>query len=163
MPALASGFTQSVKQRALYPHRVMRIGAGLLYNGVYALEAKAGNLAQPIGTFPYQFHTARAKILVDLHGCIGCNLERGENGHQFAHSFAFRISRFNILKFFIGNTPNFQQLFRHMFQNVQCVYTKTLNHGFCRSCPNTFEQSGSQIRPDTLDSRRYNFAPLPNL
>ena len=75
MAVLASGFFQRIKQRTLDPHRVMKIAAGFLHNGIDPLEPEPGYLAQPKRTFPQQLYTIRPKMLKDFHGGGGGTLK----------------------------------------------------------------------------------------
>ena len=96
----------------------MGIAAGLLHDGVYPFEPKAGNLAQAEETFPQKRHASRAKVLVNCHSRLGRNFERRQNGHQLPHSLALGIAGLDLLQPLLGNTPDFQQLFRVLLDDV---------------------------------------------
>ena len=52
MPIFAARTLQRIEQRSLYPHRVEKVAAGLLYDGIDSFEAEPRYLAKPVRTLP---------------------------------------------------------------------------------------------------------------
>ena len=77
-----------VYKRQLHPHRVTRIAAGLLYDGINTFESEPGYLAQAVWTLPQQLHAVRPKMLVDLQCGDWSYLERCQQRHQIPHGLA---------------------------------------------------------------------------
>ena len=78
MSFFIASLLQSIEQYPLHPHRVVRIAAGLLYDGVNTLESEPGYLAQPVRTLPQQFHAVWPKMFVDFQRGGRSYLERGQ-------------------------------------------------------------------------------------
>ena len=76
MTMLVSGVLQRVEQRPLDTHGVVQFASRLLNDGVHAAKAKAGDLAQAKRTLFENFHTARAKLLINLLRGLRRHLER---------------------------------------------------------------------------------------
>ena len=159
MPALAPGFFQGVEQRALNPHGVQRVAAGLLYDGVHPLEAEAGNLAQPVGAFPDQGDAAGSEMLIDAHGCGGRHLEGGQDGHKVPERLTLGVPGFNLVQSVLRNAANFQKLFRVILNHVQRTDAEPLNDGLRRLFADVLDKAGGKIPTNTLNRRGNDLVP----
>ena len=159
MAVLCAGSLQRIEQRPLNTHGVVEIAARLLYDGVNPLKAEAGNLAQPKRTFPQQLHTVRPKVFIDLHGCGGGHLERGQKGHNVTHGLAFRIASLDFIQPLLGDAPDFQQLIRLVLQNIEGLNAEPLDNGIGRFLSDAFQQTGGQIAPDALNGGGHDLMP----
>ena len=161
--AFTSGPLQRIEQGSLYAHRVVKVSARFLNDGIYSTETKAGNLAEAIRTLPYQRNTARAEVLIDLHRCCRGDLKRSQNGHQVTHDFALRITVLDVLQPFFRNASDLQQLLRMVFNHIQRLEPKAQDDGISRLFSNAFQKAGCQITPDTFKRWRNDLAPPLNL
>ena len=163
MSFFIASLLQSIEQRPLHPHRVVRIAAGLLYDGINAFESEPGYLAQAVWTLPQQLHAVRSKMLIDLQRGDWSYLERCQQRHQIPHGLALRIPGLDILQPFLRDAFDLQKPFRLPLQDIQCVDTEPLHDGIRGLLSDPFQESGGQIAPDAFKGGRHDLAPVFHL
>ena len=163
MSVLCPCVLQRIKERTVNALRITQVAAGLLYDGVNALEAKPRHLTEIEGTLSHNVCTGRAEMLINLLRSRRRDLERGQQGHQDTHPAGFRIGVLDLRKPLLCNTADLKKPVWLMFQNLQSVDTKLFNDRVGGLFSDALQQTGGKIIADALQCGWHDLLPMIDL
>ena len=139
MAAISLCAFQRRKHRAADTHGGIEGPVVLSHDRVHALEAETGYLAELKGVIPQDIHAACAKMVIDLCGGGGGDLEGSQQQHQVTQGAALVVGSDDLLQLCLADAPYLQQPLRFIFQHIQRVRAKPVYDQF------------SGLAADTLD------------